>query len=121
MQFLPSCVGRILRLALVSLLFIVSASMPCTAAETIWHIKAVHPEGRLLDVKALDADGQLYDVKAIEIDGNRHIMDIKAIKNGERLPVKVIVSDDKYARVKAIASDGTILDVKASHIQGRET
>ena len=116
MQFLPpSCVGRILRFAPVSFLLLFSASTPCAAAETIWHIKAVHPEGRLLDVKALDADGRVYDVKAIEVDGNRHIMDIKAIKNGERLPVKVIVSDEKYAPVKAIAPDGNCADKGNGH------
>jgi len=84
------------------------------AAEfTIWHIKAVHPEGRLLDIKAVDKDGKRHDVKALEEQGNRHVMDIKALMDGKRLPVKILVSDDKFAPVKAIGPDGTIYDIKA--------
>ena len=54
--------------------------------EKIWHVKAVHPEGRLLDVKAVDKDGKLHAVKAIEADGNVHLLDIKALVDGKRLP-----------------------------------
>ena len=50
----------------------------------IWHIKAVHPEGKLLDVKAIDKQGKLHAVKAIEADGNVHLLDVKAIVNAER-------------------------------------
>ncbi len=82
------------------------------AAETIWHIKAIHPEGRFLDVKALDKVGNIYDVKAIEESGNLHLMDIKAFVGGKRLPVKVLVSDDQFAPVKAISPDGHLHDVK---------
>ena len=32
----------------------------------IWHIKAVHPEGSLLDVKAIDKDDNKHDVKALQ-------------------------------------------------------
>lgn len=81
--------------------------------ETIWHIKAVHPEGRFLDVKALDKDGNIYDVKAIQDAGQRQLMDIKALIGGVRLPVKILVSTDEYAPVKAIGEDGTIFDIKA--------
>ena len=28
--------------------------------ERIWHVKAIHPEGRLLDVKAIDKDGKAH-------------------------------------------------------------
>ena len=31
-----------------------------------WHIKAVLPEAKLLDIKAIDKDGVYHDVKAIQ-------------------------------------------------------
>jgi len=54
------------------------------ADEKIWHVKAVHPKGRLLDVKAIDKDGQIHPVKAIEQDGNLHVLDIKALVDGKK-------------------------------------
>jgi len=81
--------------------------------EIIWHVKAIHPEGRTIDVKALDKGGNIYDVKAIQDAGQRHLLDIKAFVSGRKLPVKILVSDDKYAPVKAIGEDGTIYDIKA--------
>lgn len=86
-------------------------------AETIWHVKAVHPDGQFLDVKAIDSSSGIHDVKAIE-DGDRHVMDIKALAGGKRLPVKVLVSDDRYAPVKAIGDDGVIYDIKALTADG---
>ncbi len=88
------------------------------AEEVIWHIKAVHPEGRFLDVKALDADGNIYDVKAIQDADQRQLMDIKALMGGKKVPVKILVSTDEYAPVKAIGEDGTIFDIKALTASG---
>ena len=34
--------------------------------EIIWHVKAYHPDVKLLDVKAIDKEGNIYDVKAIQ-------------------------------------------------------
>ena len=95
---------------------------PCSLAqeEQIWHIKAIHPEGRLLDVKALDKNGKTYDVKAIEVDGNRHVIDIKALMGDEKLPIKILVSEDRVAPVKALGDDGTIYDIKALTAEGRK-
>ena len=95
------------------------ASARAAGDDTIWHIKAVHPEGRLLDVKAIDKQGKIFDVKAFEEDGNRHLLDIKAIVGGKRVPVKVLVSEDKLEPVKAIVDDGTILDIKALTPDGK--
>ncbi|MEJ2583892.1 MAG: hypothetical protein P8Z38_02250 [Robiginitalea sp.] len=86
--------------------------------ELIWHIKAVHPEGRFLDVKALDADGNIYDVKAIQDSDQRQLMDIKALMGSAKIPVKILVSTDEYAPVKAIGTDGTIYDIKALTPEG---
>src|SRR6187200_2287116 len=88
------------------------------SGETIWHVKAFLPEGKLLDVKALDKDGNIYAVKAIQRDDNFHMMDIKALVGDKKLPVKMLVSDDQYAPVKAIGEDGTIYDIKALTAEG---
>ena len=70
----------------------------------IWNVKAIHPQGQTLDIKAFDQSGTKYDVKAIQDSDQQHLLDIKALIGGKRLPVKVLVSDDKYAPVKAIGS-----------------
>ena len=88
-------------------------------AEVIWHIKAIHPDGKLLDVKAIGKDGTIYDVKAIQDTNQSSILDIKAFVKGKRLPVKVLVSEDKYMPVKAIDVDGTIIDIKALTSDGQ--
>lgn len=105
-------VPRIAQGALVAAtLALVAGSV--SAAETIWHIKVIHPEGRLIDVKALDKEGHIFDVKAFEEKGNRHLMDVKALVDGKRMPVKVLVSADKFAPVKTILDGGAVLDIKA--------
>ena len=84
----------------------------------IWHIKAIHPEGHTLDVKALDADGNIFDIKAIQDAGQWQLMDVKALMEGKKAPVKILVSDDAYAPVKALGDDGTIYDIKALTPEG---
>ncbi|MEI9943033.1 MAG: hypothetical protein WDN26_02320 [Chitinophagaceae bacterium] len=74
--------------------------------ETIWHVKAFLPDGHILNVKALDKSGNIYDVKAIQKGNNFHMMDIKALVGEKKLPVKMLVSNDKYTPVKAIGEDG---------------
>ena len=119
MQTIQSSIVRgVIGLLVVTYVFVV-ASARAAGADTIWHIKAVHPEGRLLDVKAIDKQGNIYDVKAIEVHGNRHLLDIKAMVGGKRIPVKVLVSEDKLEPVKAILDDGTILDIKALTSDGK--
>ena len=86
--------------------------------EVIWHIKAIHPDGKLLDVKAIGEDGTIYDVKAIQDENQRSILDIKAFVNGKRLPVKMLVSENMYMPVKAIDTDGTIIKIKALTTDG---
>jgi hypothetical protein len=72
----------------------------------------------LLNLKALDKEGKIYDVKAIQDAGNDHVLDVKAFIGGKPVPVKVLVSDDRFAPVKAIGTDGTIYDVKALTADG---
>ena len=90
-----------------------------TADEAIiWHIKTIHPDGRLIDVKAIDKDGNSYDVKAIQKTKQTSFMDIKAIVGDRQLPVKLLVSSDTYTRVKALADDGSVYDIKALTPEG---
>jgi hypothetical protein len=101
----------------VALIAITLAAFAVSAARAgdakVWHIKAIHPAGHLLDVKAIDADGGVFDVKAIEQTGNRYVLDIKAFVAGEVLGVKVLASDDWFGPVKAVRADGSYLDIKA--------
>ncbi|UJH67355.1 hypothetical protein [Allomuricauda sp. SCSIO 65647] len=79
-----------------------------------WHIKAVLPEAKLLDVKAIDSDGNHHDVKAIQDSHDISLLGVKALVHGQTIPVKMVVKkNDKYYPVKAIDDDGNILDVKA--------
>ena len=90
------------------------------ATTTIWHIKAIHPEGSTIDIKALDAEGNIYDVKAIQDADQRQLMDIKALVDGKKVPVKILVSDDPVLPVKAITENGTIYDIKALDSDGNK-
>jgi len=86
--------------------------------KVIWHVKAIHPDGRLIDVKAIDRDGDIYDVKAIQSTAQRSFMDVKTLVGEHQLPVKLLVSSDKYTRVKALAEDGSVYDIKALTPEG---
>jgi hypothetical protein len=95
------------------------AQSGCAGDNFIWHIKAIHPEGRALDVKALDKDGNLYDVKALQDSDQSSLLDVKAfIGDMNQSPVKILLNNDKYAPVKAIGDDGTIYDIKALESDG---
>jgi hypothetical protein len=64
--------------------------------------QAIHPEGRTLDVKALDGQGNIYDIKAIQDSDQGQLMDIRALVDADRLPVKILVGNDRNAPIKAI-------------------
>ncbi|MGB5463268.1 MAG: hypothetical protein WBM92_07880, partial [Aureibaculum sp.] len=96
----------------------VETEMAITNEMVIWHIKTIHPDGRLIDVKAIDKDGNIFDVKAIQNTKQTSFMDIKALVGNKQLPVKLLVSGDKYTRVKALADDGSVYDIKALTPEG---
>lgn len=83
------------------------------SGEFKWHVKAIDPRGQFLDVKAVDKSGKRNDVKAFEESGNLHLMDIKAIVDGKKLPVKLVMGDKKIPALKAILPDGTTMEIKA--------
>ena len=92
-----------------------SHSQESTAENVIyWHIKAVLPEAKLLDIKAIDKEGTYHDVKAIQDSHDISLLGVKALVDGQIIPIKMIVKeDDQYYPVKAIDHDGRILHVKA--------
>ena len=73
---------------------LISISLGLTMAEenTLWDVKVIRPNGRILEVKAVAADGTLYDVKAIERPDNPYFLDVKAFVDGKPHPVKVVDS-----------------------------
>jgi ribosomal protein L10 len=106
-------------MAAIAAVFVAPSSVRA-ADEKIWHVKAIHPEGRLLDVKAIDKDGKIHGIKAIESDGNVHLLDIKALVGDSRLPVKVLpkAAGDTFEPVKAIGENGTVYAIKALTADG---
>ena len=38
----------------------------------LWHVKAIAPDGKFLDVKAIDKNGDIFAVKALEINAYSH-------------------------------------------------
>ncbi len=88
--------------------------------QALWHIKALHPDGYAIPIKAFDKAKNMYDVKAIQDADQRHVLDIKALVKDEKLPIKILASEDKYAPVKAIGPDGTIYDIKAITANGKK-
>ena len=84
------------------------------ATEILWDVKAYLPDAKLVKIKAIDKDGNMYAVKAIQNFEDTSILDVKAIVNGEHLPIKLIIKeDDIYFPLKAITNDGLLLDIKA--------
>lgn len=90
------------------------------ANDIYWNVKAIHPDGKSLDIKAFDEEGKSFDIKAIQNSDQTSFLDVKAIVDGEKLPVKVLVSDDQYAPVKAINNEGVSYDIKAITAEGEK-
>ena len=82
--------------------------LPASAQDTIWHVKAVHPQGRFLDVKALDQDGNIHDVKAFETAADAVSIPVPLAElnrmwfwGAERLRAAVIAWPSKSGRSRA--------------------
>lgn len=89
--------------------------LPADIPDILWDIKAYIPGSKLIKVKAIDKKGKIYPVKAIQSFDDISMLNVKAIVNGDFLPIKLIVKDsvEKYYPLKAITIDGTLLDIKA--------
>lgn len=90
--------------------------------DVIWHVKAFRPEAQFFNVKAVDKKGNIYDVKAFQSpDSPSNVLNIKAIVNDERLPIKIVVpkNDDKYFPLVAITEKGKLLTIIAVNEGGK--
>jgi len=81
--------------------------------ETLWKLKTILPDGNNLGIKAIDTDGNMYDVNAIQNSDQDSFLDIEAFVSGKRIPIKMLLNEDKYAPIKAIDKGGISYDIKA--------
>ncbi|MBK8978832.1 MAG: hypothetical protein IPM29_23270 [Planctomycetes bacterium] len=80
--------------------------------ERRWTVRAIDPAGASVPVRALAGDGTTFDLHAFEVPGDRHVMDVKALRDGDRIAVKVGTGAD--GAVVAITSSGDVLPVVAT-------
>ena len=116
-QFLTTSILGPSRTALVIGVLIVVCLPALAWAEAMWDVKAVHGD-RLLPIKAIAGTGRLYDIKAIRTSGGVAIMDVLAIGDVERWPIRLLDRGKPGFSVKAIRPDGTLMDVKAIGANG---
>lgn len=88
--------------------------------EIFWNVKALKPDGKSLDIKIFDEEGKSFDIMAIQNSDQDNFLDVKAIIGGEKLPVKMLVSNDQYAPVTAISKQGVAYDLKAITPEGEQ-
>lgn len=85
----------------------------------VWHVKALHPDGYILDVRAYDRMGNVYEVKAVNDSCQSYIMDINAYSDKEILPVKVLMGTDGHNPVSAIDDEGKNFQLRAVTPEGK--
>jgi len=85
-----------------------------------WNVKAINPDGKSLDVKAFDKEGKSFDIKAIQNSDQDNFLDVKAIVDGEKLPVKMLESHNQFVPVAAINSEGIKYYIKAITAEGEK-
>jgi hypothetical protein len=88
--------------------------------DVYWNVKAIHPDGKSLDVKAFDKEGKSFDIKAIQNSDQDSFLDVKAIVNGEQLPVKMLESENQFVPVAAIDNEGVKYYIKAITAEGEK-
>lgn len=90
--------------------------------DLIWQIKAFRPDAQILNVKAIDKKGNIYDVKAFQPpESSSSVLNVKAIVNDKRLPIKIILPEDneKYFPLVAIKDDGSLMKIVAINDKGK--
>ncbi|WP_299554517.1 hypothetical protein [Seonamhaeicola sp.] len=91
-----------------------------TFENILWNVKAIHPNGQSLDIKIFDNAGKPFDIKAIQNSDQDNLLDVKAIVNGEQLPVKILVSKNQFAPVVAITPSGSAYKLRAITQEGEK-
>lgn len=105
---------------IISAIVAIILPLSLIAQDITWNVKAVPRFGTELDVNAHFEDGTILPVLAILKDGDRHFMDVKVIKDGVSIAVKVISCDQMYSPVKAITEDGKIIEIFAENNAGEK-
>lgn len=85
-----------------------------------WNVKAIHPDGQSLAIKAFDAAGKSFDIKAIQDSDQTSFLDVKALVEGEKLPVKMLESHNQFVPVAAINNEGSTYYIKAITAEGEK-
>jgi hypothetical protein len=85
-----------------------------------WNVKAILPDGQSLDVKVFNSAGDPFDIKAIQNSDQDNLLDVKAFVDGEKLPVKILVSKNQFTPVVAITNKGNAYKLKAVTPEGEE-
>ena len=85
-----------------------------------WNVKAIQEDGKSLDVKVFNNQGKPFDVKAIQNSDQDNLLDVKAIVDGEKLPVKILVSKNQFTPVVAINNEGNTYKLKAITPEGEQ-
>lgn len=85
-----------------------------------WNVKAILPDGKNLDVKAFDSEGKSFDIMAVQDSDQDIFLDVKAIVGDEKLPVKMLVSDEQFAPVAVVTNNGNTYDLKAITAEGEK-
>ncbi|NNK83706.1 MAG: hypothetical protein HKO92_11335, partial [Flavobacteriaceae bacterium] len=79
-----------------------------------WNVKAISTDGkRSLDVKAFNSEGKSLDIMAVQDSDQDMFLDVKAILDGEKLPVKILVNDEQFAPVSVISDNGNVYSLNA--------
>jgi hypothetical protein len=85
-----------------------------------WNVKAIQPDGKSLDIKVFDNAGKAFDVKGIQNSDQDNLLDIKAIVDGEKLPVKILVSKNQFKPVVALTASGNAYKLEAVTPEGEK-
>lgn len=88
--------------------------------DIFWNVKAILPDGQSIDIKGFDNSGKPFDVKAIQNSDQDNLLDVKAIMDGEKLPVKILVSKNQFTPVVAISNEGNAYKIKAVTAEGEK-
>ena len=87
------------------------------AQSATWPVKAMKG-GKEMPVNAYFEDGTVMPVIAIYEEGNDHFMDVKVIRDGSIVSIKLVSSNEMLVPVKGITSEGTVVDIKAEDASG---
>ena len=85
---------------------------------TYWNVKAFYPDGKSIDVKAFNSEGKSYDIMALQDSNQDVFLDVKAIADDEKLPVKILVNDELFSPVSVINDEGNTFNLKAITANG---